>query len=176
VTARPQLRQVENHDEEDCLEGLGLLVGHLIGDYVVQNDWMAGNKTNPYPKGCRPCTNWHDGVGGGGLTAGTPEERDAWDRQWSAAAAGELACTVHCLLYTLAVWAFTFWWMPWWGLAACFVVHWPIDRWRLARWWMVNVSGQRFFASPEHPLFPWSIVVVDNTAHLLTLFVIGVLA
>ncbi len=115
--------------------GFGLLCGHLVGDYIVQNDWMAAGKTQR-----------------------------------------SLPCTVHCLLYTLAVWGCSFWWMPLWGLAVCFAVHWPIDRFRLAAWWMRNVSGQAFFASKEHLMFPWSIVVVDNTAHLLTLFGIALAA
>jgi hypothetical protein len=86
---------------------------------------------------------------------------------------GHLACTVHCLLYTLAVWACTFWWMPWWGLLVCFAVHWPIDRFRLAKRWMM-ATGQRKFA--EGLLSPWSVIVVDNTWHLLTLFLIAAAA
>ena len=136
------------------MESLGLVIGHLLGDYVLQNDWMATNKTNPMRLGVL-----------GELP--TPKEMSAGNR-------GDLACTVHCVLYTLAVWACNFWWMPWWGLAACFACHWPLDRFRLAGRWMRNVSGQAAFASGI--LSPWSVVVVDNTAHLLTLFVIGLLA
>jgi hypothetical protein len=64
--------------------------------------------------------------------------------------------------------------MPWWGLAVCFACHFPVDRWKLAGWWMRNVSGQAVFASGA--LSPWSIVAVDNTFHLLTLFVIAMLS
>lgn len=130
------------------MDGFGLLVGHAIGDFIFQNDWMAKNKTNPW------VSSWR---------------QEKW-------LLGHITCTVHCLCYTLAVWACSYWWMPWWGLLACFVIHWPIDRFRLAAWWMNHVSGQKFFASKEHPMFPWSIVVVDNTFHLLTLFVIGIIA
>lgn len=149
------------------MDGFMLLVGHMVGDYVVQNDWQAANKTNPVPSGPRPATNWHDGIGGGGRTPGTEDEAAAWDdvlRKWWV---GHAACTAHCLLYTLAVWACSFWWMPWWGLVACFVIHWPVDRFGLAKKWMVNVSGQKKFATGV--LSPWSIIVVDNTFHLLTL-------
>lgn len=118
------------------MDGLWLLVGHLIGDYIVQNDLMASNKSSP------------------GIL-------------------GFLCCTTHCLLYSAAVLACSFWWMPWWGAIICFAVHWPIDRYRLAAWWMRNVSGQAFFASPQHLMFPWSIVVVDNTFHILTLVVLA---
>lgn len=27
------------------MEGFGLLIGHLIGDYIIQNDYLALNKT-----------------------------------------------------------------------------------------------------------------------------------
>lgn len=64
--------------------------------------------------------------------------------------------------------------MPMWGLAVCFLAHWPIDRFRLAGRWMRNVSGQKAFATGL--LSPWSIIVVDNVAHVATLFVIGCIA
>ena len=139
------------------MESMGLIVGHMIGDYVLQNDWMAANKTNPRPA----FADWDD------YQANAVEARRRW-------VIGHAACTVHCLLYTLAVWACSFWWMPWWGLAVCFACHWPLDRFRLAGRWMRNVSGQAAFAGGI--LSPWSVIVVDNTAHLLTLFVIGLLA
>lgn len=147
------------------MESFGLILGHLLGDYILQNDWMASNKTNPPP---RPMS-YDDGIntaseGVADLVRYQKEFGD-WNK-------GNLACTVHCLLYTLAVWACSFWWMPWWGPVVCFAAHWPVDRFRLAGWWMRNVSGQAAFASG--PLSPWSIIVVDNTLHLLVLFLIGV--
>lgn len=146
------------------MESLGLIVGHMVGDYIVQNDWMAANKGNAFPKQCT----YNDGINtpGEGVL-----EINRWQREHQAWWLGNLACFVHCLCYTLSVWACSFWWMPWWGLLACFAIHFPIDRWRLAGWWMRNVSGQSAFANG--PLSPWSIIIVDNTFHLLTLFVIG---
>lgn len=155
------------------MDGFLLLLGHLVGDYVVQNDWQAANKTNQHPEGDRPCSPVFVEMGGW-TTPGTPEERDAWDatrRKWWT---GHLACTVHCLLYTASVWACSFWWMPWWGLLACFVLHWPVDRFRLARLWMEKVAGQKAFATG--PLAPWSVIVVDNVFHLAVLGGIAVLA
>lgn len=114
------------------MESLGLLVGHLAGDYLVQNDWMARNKTSSH-----------------------------------------LACLCHCLAYTFMVWACSSYWMPWWGVVVCFVAHYPFDRWRWAAYLMTHWSGQAHFASPAHPMYPWSVVVVDNTYHLVTLWVIG---
>lgn len=139
------------------MTGFWLLMGHLIGDYIVQNDWMARCKVAWPPTGPRPANHL--------------KASDSWDEQVATARHGHSACTVHCLLYTLAIWACSFWWMPWWGLVACFVAHWPIDRFRLAGRWMRNVSGQSVFASG--PLSPWSVIVVDNIAHLVTLGVIA---
>lgn len=130
------------------MEGLGLLIGHLLGDYILQNDWMAKNKSNHFePQRFDALSHWHRGL---------------------------RACTVHCLLYTAVVWLCACWWLPWWGVVVCFAAHWPLDHWRLAYHWMTKVSGQSRFASG--PLSPWSIVVVDNTFHLLTLWVIGMVA
>ena len=143
------------------MDGLGLLIGHLIGDYIVQNDWMASNKSNAWP---------YPVEGNSPLTPMLPSQCEA-RMKWKI---GHLACLVHCVLYTISVWFCSFWWMPWWGLVVCFAVHFPIDRWRLAGVWMRNVSGQLAFATG--PLSPWSIIVVDNTFHLLTLFVIAAIA
>lgn len=153
------------------MAGFWLLMGHLVGDYIVQNDWMAKNKANPHP-GPEPHPNRSWITAGDSIASpyGVSEQRVWWaaQRAWRL---GHLACTAHCLLYTLAVWACTWWWMPWWGLAACFAAHWPLDRFRLARLWMTRVSGQAEFAAG--PMTPWSVVVVDNVFHLLTLGLIA---
>jgi hypothetical protein len=31
------------------MEGFGLLIGHLLGDFIFQNDWLATNKSNKHP-------------------------------------------------------------------------------------------------------------------------------
>ena len=134
------------------MEGFGLLCGHLVGDYVLQNDWMAANKCNPML--------WN--------AAYDPEGHSTAYRQ---EVIGHLACFVHCLCYTLSVWAFSYQWMPIWGLLVCFALHFPIDRFRLAKTWMIHVSGQKGFATG--PLAPWSFIIVDNVFHLVTLYIIG---
>lgn len=158
------------------MTGFWLLLGHLIGDYIVQNDWMAANKANAYP-GPRPGS-YHphcfsDGAVGCEFVP-CPDRTAGWlsaSRSWRI---GHAACTVHCLMYTLAVWSCSFWWMPWWGLVVCFAAHWPVDRLRLAGRWMRNVSGQAGFAAG--PLAPWSVVVVDNVFHLIVLGLIAAAA
>lgn len=158
------------------MTGIDILLGHLVGDYIVQNDWMALNKTHPWPKQ----QSW--------VYAARTRSRDEHGQPWSLGVLNDveiyeeamrkfklgcLACTIHCLCYTLAVAAFTFWWMPWWGYLACFLIHWPIDRFRLAREWMVRFGQEKFATGP---LSPWSIILVDNIWHLLTLYCIALLA
>lgn len=128
--------------------GFALILGHLLGDYIFQNDYMAWGKTS------RPPTNQF-----------TPP----WYRP-------HLICALHCVAYTLGVWVAVYpvHSFPWWFYAATCAIHWPIDRYRLAVWWMTNVSGQSAFANG--PCSPWSIIVVDNVFHLVTLYVLALFA
>jgi hypothetical protein len=140
-------------------EGFGLFCGHQVGDFLLQSDWMS---------------KWKAAVVG----ATEPQKDDlkfgGWKqhRQWYRWRPF-LACTLHCLLYTVSVWAFSFWWMPWWGLAAIFFVHWPIDRYRLPGKFMRATTWQREFASPGHPLWPHGPVYVDQAWHYVTLFLVA---
>jgi len=106
-----------------------LILVHLVGDYVYQNDWMAQNKSA---------------------------------RTWE----GTAACLVHVTLYTLMFVCFT-WVMgdvwPWWAYAAIWATHYPVDRYRLAAAWM-GKAGQTGF---RDNMGPWSVIIVDNTYHLL---------
>jgi hypothetical protein len=113
------------------MESLALICGHLVGDYVLQNDWMAANKTS---------------------------------RSWP--------CAVHCAMYSLAVFLCAGFLVSWHVPILAGVIHFPVDRWRLARKFM-TFNGQEAFATGL--LAPWSVVVVDNTIHLVTLLVLAVL-
>jgi hypothetical protein len=100
-------------------------IGHLVGDYIIQNDWMALNKK---------------------ANAGI--------------------CAVHAVLWTTAVVAFAGWWGPFvWP--ALFVAHFLQDHTNIVRRWM-RLIGQEQFATG--PCSPWSIIVVDNVWHILTLW------
>lgn len=113
------------------MNGLELLLGHLVGDYIFQNDWMATNKTKSI-----------------------------------------LPCFVHCCFYTFACWIFAPW-LSWIAFVIIFAIHFPIDRFRLAGWWMKNISYQKEFATGA--LAPWSIIIVDNIFHLITLYFVSFL-
>lgn len=160
------------------MNGFFLLLAHMLGDFVLQSDWMAKHKINKHPgkrpgvaiaKDGSPILDTNDDLAAR-LYAYESDLHDWWWR-------GNVACTVHCLLYTLATAICSWWWMPWWGYAIVFGVHWPIDRFGLAGRWMRNVSGQNEFASNfSKPNLPYGVIIVDNTFHLLTFGIVAVLA
>lgn len=107
------------------------IVGHLVGDYIIQTDWMALNKKRP------------------GIY-------------------GTFACTVHCVLWTWSVMLFSGCWsIP--LASVLFSTHLVQDGTPLVRYWM-RFIGQEQFATGA--LSPWSIVVVDNVLHIVTLWLL----
>lgn len=78
------------------------MLGHFVGDYLLQNQWMATEKSQPGKR-------------------------------------GHIACTVHVLLYTLAVALFTSF-NPLY-LAVISIPHWIIDRWSLAKYLLAWKNG-----------------------------------
>lgn len=83
----------------------GAILGHFVGDYLFQNQWMATRKSF---------------------------------KGWP----GHIACTIHVLLYTLAVALFT-------GFHPLFLLaialpHWVIDRWSLASYILKFKNGYGF--------------------------------
>lgn len=111
---------------------LGLaLIGHLVGDYLLQNDWMANNKKR---------------------------------KDWT----GFLACEIHCFLWTCSVCLFSGW-----GPVEWFVLHtthFVQDHTQIVRFWMTRVNRQPRFVEP--PMAPWSLVVVDNVWHIVTIWAV----
>lgn len=129
-----------------------LILAHLVGDYLLQNDKMAALKVHPahnpaYSKG-EPYTEWQS-------------------FKW---------CFLHCALYTGSVVffsAFSTMGIPHWSLLQfCFIAHLLIDHFRLAPKFM-RLVGQEKFATGV--CAPWSVFVVDNTFHLLTSWAIALL-
>lgn len=103
-----------------------LIIGHLVGDYILQNNWMAMNKSK----------NW-------------------------------LALIIHSLVYTTAVFLFSLF-AGGIGLVAIliiFLAHIILDRRTFVRWWLTNIN--------KSPDIFWLQVMVDQTFHLLILFLIA---
>jgi hypothetical protein len=109
------------------LETLTLaIIGHLVGDYIFQSDWMAENKKN-----------------------------------------ASLPALIHSAIWTACVILFTGWgWIPFLVLMA---FHFVQDRTVFIRKWM-TLLGQDHFATG--PYAPWSMVIVDNTFHLLQIWLV----
>lgn len=102
-----------------------------MGDYLLQNDWMAQNKK-----------------------------------------ASTFHCVVHCGIWTTCVMAAVAiageaW--PLWSALPLFVTHFVQDRTKIINWYMTTV-GQSKFAQP--PMSPWSIIVVDNVWHIVTIWAV----
>ena len=120
------------------------IVGHLVGDYLLQNDWMALNKKrNP------------------------------------------IICMVHCLLWTAAVCCFAGWRDPG-NIAVLLCSHFIQDHTNIVAWWMrLRWKDQSQFmrcdeidhdirnsAGIRAGLGPWSIIVVDNVWHIVTIWAV----
>jgi hypothetical protein len=110
------------------LESLVLaFLGHMVGDYILQTDWMAENKKSK-----------------------------------------TLPCLVHSIIWASSVVLFSGW-LNWLPFLALLTLHFIQDRTYLVRNWM-RLMGQEHFATGDYA--PWSLVIVDNTFHLLQIFLI----
>ena len=126
-----------------------LIIAHLVGDYLLQNDRIADFKIHP-----RFASSYKKGL----PYAYAPSKAFFY-------------CALHCALYTSMVALFsafsTMGMLHWSLLIVCFVAHFVIDHFRLVSFYM-TFAGQKKFGDPKGICFPWSIFVVDNTFHLLT--------
>lgn len=123
-----------------------MVLGHLVGDYLLQNNWMALNKSKYSMLG------------------------------W-------LACTVHCLLYTLAVCLLMWKWSLIWATAV-FLSHFVLDKFGLPDKWLKLIRGrsiEKFLSASEGvPYTPlggiqagftaFVYAVADNTMHILLMW------
>lgn len=130
---------------------IGALVGHLVGDYILQNDWMALNKKTSTFHCAVHCAVWTACVvvfaGVDSVTVSDPP-----------APGYKIPVLIHC-----NDWAS----IP--IVAVLFVTHFIQDRTGIIRWWMSQI-GQDKFASG--PCSPWSIIVVDNVWHIVTIWAV----
>lgn len=127
-----------------------LLCGHLIGDWIVQTDWMAANKA--------PIT-------------GLMEARDLAPALWWR---GILANQAHCLTYHLTMAAFVLPTWHTWGTLLAFVVSWVTHGFIDRRWpvrWLMSHTGSPGFATQL-----WGVIATDQALHLTILALIAVAA
>jgi len=79
-----------------------------------------------------------------------------------------LPLLVHVLIYSTVVFLLTWW--PLWAILVVFLTHALLDG-TLWLYGLLMSCGYKRFMEP--PLFPWSYIIVDNTLHLVVLFVIS---
>jgi len=129
------------------MTGLAILVGHLVGDYLWQNDWMANRKVykkdDPLTHSRLPCL----------------------VHVFLYTLATALAVEVTNALLGNEAW-------PWWAWAIIAGTHYPMDRYRLAARYM-DFAGQRKF---RENLGPWSLFIVDNSIHIVTSWAVALAA
>lgn len=104
------------------------IIGHLVGDYILQDDWQALNKKK-----------------------------------------SNIACGVHCLLWTSSVMLMSKWFV-WWVPIVLFVTHFIQDRSLLVEWFMARNNQSGFLTH----LSPWSKIAVDNVMHILVIAYIAI--
>jgi hypothetical protein len=104
------------------------IYAHLIGDYIIQNDWMAQNKKS---------SSFH--------------------------------CAIHVLTYMLP---FLFCGFNWWQLSIIAGQHYIVDRTNVVMWFMKAKGSEKFATGP---CYPWSIIIVDNISHILTIALVAYL-
>ena len=104
------------------------IVGHLVGDYLLQNDWMALNKKK---------STFH--------------------------------CVVHCLIWTACVCLFSWGTIGVIGGVVLFVTHFVQDRTNVIGVYMDAIGQEQFRTGI---CSPWSIIVVDNVWHVVTIFAV----
>lgn len=103
------------------------IIGHLVGDYLLQNDWMALNKKVQL-----------------------------------------LPLSVHCSLWSLSVCSFAGWSSPV-AYTVLYLTHFTQDGSDIITRWM-DLIGQKHFRTG--PCAPWSMIVVDNVWHIVTLWAV----
>lgn len=163
------------------MEGFALILAHLIGDYILQDDAQAQHKMLQHPGPFVPPEPESDDSYPS--ASGGPSGRYEWrygkaESEWAEKVkkyqwAGYY-CTLHCSLYTMAFFACCFWFLPWWAYPVIFLTHWPVDRYRLAYKFMMLYGRQKEFATGMFS--PWSVIVVDNTFHLIVAYLVGFFA
>ena len=118
-----------------------IILGHLVGDYVLQNDWMALNKVK-----------WND---------------EGWLAAFVHCICYSTAVTTSLLLcgFKHIGYANTFE-LIW---LVTFMSHFPIDKVSLAKYWM-RFYGHSTDVT-KNPFTPLVYVVIDNTMHLIIMMV-----
>ena len=149
---------------------IAMFIGHLVGDYIFQSDWMAVNKSKPGWRGRMAC--------------------DVHVFIYS-------VCVAVCVvLGGWRVWVFNDYHSAvlsgFIAMAIATIAHYPIDRWGLAGKWMKFYGNtlpdklKGVYVEPRHPTDQGSVfvyigprqyfwapvyIVIDNTMHLVLMWI-----
>lgn len=95
---------------------------------------------------------------------------------------GHLWCTIHCVVYTIAVCLFVQTVNPF-IVGLVFLSHWPFDRWSLGGKWLRLIRGRDFIAAHYDKANEFREIsisfsclvyaVADNTIHLVLLWFVS---
>lgn len=124
-----------------------LLCGHLVGDWIVQTDWMAREKA------------WPPQYQG--------ERRWQW---WQSVKANQ----AHCATYHLTMAAFVLPVWRTWGTVLAFAVSWASHGFIDRRWpvrALMRATGSAGFSEQL-----WGVIATDQALHLTILALIAVVA
>ena len=106
---------------------IGILAGHMLGDMVLQNRWLAEIKM----------TRWY-------------------------------GMLLHCLIVTTTIWLFTQWNIK--ALAAIFISHYIIDKYKLGKLWPDFAKQGKPFCRERSPF--WLGLLADQSFHIATYAII----
>jgi hypothetical protein len=155
---------------------IALLIGHLVGDYIFQDDWIATNKSKPGAYGAAVCC-LHCSLYAVCMVAAVIFS--GWTH---AGFDGSFSSVVMSILTVFAI---------------AYVCHYPIDRWGLAGKWMkfygqtlpgkldsMFVDGtsyddgdrqsrsERLYVGFRQYFWAPVYIVVDNTMHLVLMWIL----
>lgn len=120
---------------------IALLIGHFVGDYIFQNDWMAKNKIKPGLKGADACFT-HTFIYSVCVTFFVL--LGGWRYK-------DLLQSVFIVF----------------GIA--FLSHYWIDRYSVGNLWMDIYKHSKF--DGKNPFVPIVYVAIDNTMHMVLMWV-----
>lgn len=127
---------------------IALLIGHIVGDYLFQNDFMAKNKGLPGIRGHLICIlhcSIYATIVAAAVLLGGWRHISRFDDDGPHG-----LVTSYCMAWVVA-----------------WLTHFPIDRFGLSKKWM-EFFGQTL----EGPFMPCVYIGVDNGAHLLLMWVL----
>jgi len=136
---------------------MGYLIGHLVGEWLLQTDWMRLQKRR-----------WGRELNSDMDALSPLYCRKQGKFSWELFFRGEAACHLHCFLYSLAVAAFTGWW-DWPRFVAVYVTHYIVDRTPYVRR-LADKAKLMYYMRRKGEM--WTHFLIEEVVHLVSLYTI----